>query len=802
MFSNYLKTALRSFKRNKTFSLINIVGLSGGLACFVLITVYVHNELNYDTYPASAKNIYRVNLNVTGNGDVAVYPLVDLAVGEGMKSAFPEVKEFARLAPSHGFFKYEDKQFKEDKLAFADSSFLQLFSIPLIEGNNVTALVQPNSMVVSKTFASKYFGDNSPLGKSLVFGSNGQLFKITGVFDKIPDNSHFHFDAFLSLSSWQIKNPTWSNIRVFTYLLLNKDTDIKKLQNKFRKLVAEHVVPEIQHDMGVSLAEAQKSVNTFVFTLHPLTKIHLYSHTKYEIEPNGDIQYVYIFTAIAIFILLLACINFTNLSIARSMKRGKEVGIRKVFGTRKYQLIFQFLSESVLMTLVAMILALGLIFFLLPYFNQVSGRQFSFGVLFNYDLLVTLLVLLLFVGIVAGIYPAFYLSKFIPVKVLKGTLRTGSSKNIFRRSLIVFQFFISIALMIATIIVYQQLSYMQNKKLGYDKEQVVFLPDAYLLGRNQDAFKQRILQDSRVVAASISNSIPGNDKMNGTEVYPVNKNGNGASIHMNIYQVDYDYLKTLGIQLKDGRFFSKDFGGDSAAVVINEAAVKELGWNHTNPLGQTIVRSGQQSFKVIGVMRDFNYASAKQKIAPLMMLLGGNYGGLVVKIKTTDVTGFLSDLKADWSSFNPAGPLSYSFLDDEFASLYANETRTKNLFTGFSVIALVIAVLGLFGLSAFMIEQRTKEIGIRKVLGASIQNVFMLVSKEYLALVSVSFLLAIPVTYWFMNNWLEDYAYRIDIRIGVFVTGGAIALLIALITISFQSVKAAIANPTESIRME
>ncbi len=802
MFYNYFKTAWRSLIKNKTFSFINIIGLAIGLTCFVFIAIFVNDELSYDRYAADANDIYRVNLSVTGNGDAAVYANVDYAVGEGMKNAFPEIKDFTRLAPATDFVKYDDKQFKEDKLAFASPNFLQMFSIPLIQGSDKDALLQPNSIVISKAFAKKYFGDENPVGKSLVVGLRDALYKVTGVFDKVPDNSHFHIDAFLSMTTWRTTNATWSNLGEYTYLLLNKNVDPEKLQAKFPQLVEQHVVPEIQHDMGVSLAEARKSINSFVFTLQPLTDIHLYSHTKSEIEPNGDIQYVYIFSVLAIFILLLACVNFTNLSIARSVKRAKEVGVRKVMGSAKLQLIKQFLSESVIMSFCAMLIAVVLIFVLLPYFNQLSGKQINIGYLLNYKFILILLTLIFFVGIVAGIYPSFFLSSFNPIKVLKGTSVTGRNKSSLRSGLIIFQFLVSTALIISTIIVYQQLHYMQNKKLGYNKEQVLFLPDARLMGKNQDAFKQSVLQDSRVVAASISRSIPGDVFMDGTEVYPVNENGNGANIHMNIYHVDDDYIKTLGIEIKQGRYFSNDFRSDSAGVVINEAAVRELGWNNTNPIGKTIIGSGQKSFKVIGVMNDFHYTSAKQRIAPLMMLLGGNYGGIIIKIKTDDVTGFLNDLKTKWDSFDPQGPLNYNFLDEKFAALYAGELRTQNIFFAFSVLAIIIASLGLFGLSAFTIEQRTKEIGIRKVLGASVQNVLLLVSKEFLSLVLVAFIIAVPVTFFAMGKWLQDYAYRINIAWWFFALAGIIAFLIALITVSFQAIKAAIANPVKSLRTE
>ncbi len=802
MFKNYLKTAIRNLRKNKAFSFINIFGLAIGLCCFMLIALFVYSELSYDKYPGDAKNMYRVLLSDAGNGDVAVYPDVDFAVGPGMKNAFPEVKAFTRVSPATDFVKYNDQQFKENKLAFADSNFLQLFSIPLTEGSNKNALVQPNCVVISRSFAKKYFGDQDPVGKSLTIGLHNALYKVTGVFDKVPDNSHFHFDAFMSLTTWHITNPTWNNLGPYTYLLLNKNADPKKLQAKFPQLVAKYVVPENQRDMGISLEEAQKSVNTFIFSLQPLTDIHLYSHTKYELEPNGDIQYVYIFSALAVFILLLACINFTNLSTARAVKRAKEVGIRKVMGSARLQLMRQFLTESIVLSLCAMILAFLFTILLLPYFDSLAGKEIHIHYLLQFKIIISLVALIVMVGVLAGIYPAFFLSSFNPAKVLKGA-SVSNRKSLLRSGLIVFQFFVSTALIIATLIVSRQLHYMQNKKLGYDSEQVLCIPDGRLLGDNQSAFKQQLLQDARVASVSISRSVPGDLFMDGTEIFPKNENGNGQEIHTNIFHVDYDYLNTLGIRIKEGRNFSRDYPTDSASgVVINEAEVRQLGWSHTNPVGKTIVRSGQQQLKVIGVVNDFNYASAKQEVAPLMMVLGRNFGGFIIKIKTSDVTGFISDLKKYWNSFSPQGPLNFSFLDETFAALYANEERTQQIFSSFSVIAIIIAALGLFGLSAFVIEQRTKEIGIRKVLGASVQQVLLLVSKEFLSLVVIAFAISIPVTWLAMHKWLESYAYRINIGAGVFAIAGMTAILIALITISFQAMKAAVANPVKSLRAE
>jgi putative ABC transport system permease protein len=802
MIKNYFKIAFRNLRKNKIFSFINVFGLAIGLTCFMFIVTFIYNELSFDQYPTDAKDIYRINLSVTGNGNVAVYPNVDVAVGKGIKNAFPEVEAFARLLTLREFITYDNKQFKEEHIAFADSNFLQMFSIPLIEGNISEALMKPNSIVISKAFEKKYFGKDEAVGKTLTIGTRGTVYKVTGVIDKVPDNSHFHFDAFLSLTTLKMKNETWSNLGFYTYLLLNKNADPKKLETKFPQLVENYVVPEIRHDMGISLAEAQKSVNTFVFSLQPLTDIHLNSNTEYELEANGDQKYVYIFSALAIFILLLACINFTNLSIAMATKRLREVGIRKAMGSIKKQLIFQFLTESILFTFFAMLGALILMFGLIPYFNQLTSKNISFSFFTDPQWIFAMVLLSLLVGILAGIYPAFFLSASNPIKVLKGSVSTKcSNKKSLRSGLIVFQFFISTALIIATIIIYKQLHFMQNKKLGYDKEQVLFIPDARLLGKDQDAFKQQVLMDNRVVSASISRDAP-IGIFDGTEIYPKNNSSNGTTIHANIYHVDYDYLPTLGINILYGRNFLKNFPSDSAGVIVNETAVRKLGLGGIDPIGKYIVRSGQHQFEIVGVVSDFHYVSLKQDIAPLMMLLGNNYGGLILKIKTKDINGFLTDLKKQWNAFSPLGPLCYNFLDNKFASLYEKEQRTQQIFSFFTIIAIIIASLGLFGLSAFVIEQRTKEIGIRKVLGASVTEITFMLSKEFTKWVLIGNVIAWPVTFYFLYKWLEDFAYKMEISLWIFVISGLLTMVIALVTVGWQAVKAALANPVDSLRSE
>jgi putative ABC transport system permease protein len=810
MFRNYLRIAIRKLVKHKTFSVINVFGLAIGLAACILIAAFVSDELSYDTYTEHAAQIYRIELQIIQNGGVVVYPNVDVAVGAGIKNAFPEVLASSRInRQGEMFVKNGDKLFKESNIAFCDSNFLQMFSIPLVEGDNKTALVSPGSIVITRALEHKYFNDKPAVGKSLLIGR--EPYKITGIIEKIPDNSHFHFDAFISMATinYAMHGTTWSNLGFYTYLLLDKKADPKKLEAKFPELIQKYVAPEAVHDMGISLSEAQKVANTWRFFLMPATEIHLHSNTKYELEPNGDIQYIYIFGSLAIFTILLACINFTNLSTAASVKRSREVGIRKVLGTLKIELIIQFLVESVLLSCCALLIAFLLIYLMLPSFNHLSGKQIGISFFLHFKTIVAVIVFMIFVGLAAGIYPAFFLSSFQTIRVLKGAvLQTPAKGGGLRRGLVVFQFLISTSLIISTLVVYRQLNFMQNKKLGYAKEQVLVIPDTFGLDSNQFAFKQKLLSDSRVVNATISRDVPvgrNEENMDGSEVYASENRAHEteSEIHANFFHVDYDYLSTLGMKMIAGRYFAKDYGSDSSGVVINEAAVRDLGWKDNKAaIDKTIISSGQHSYRVIGVVRDFNYASVKQRIVPVMMMLRHNNGTLMVKIKTVDISSLLSTVKKDWNAYNARTPFSYYFLDDKFVSVYAAEEKTGQIFTSFAVIAVFIASLGLLGLVAFTTEQRNKEIGIRKVLGASINQVLVLLSKEFLLLVSLAFLISIPLTWWVMHNWLNNFAYRINISWWIFATGGILAVLITLITISFQSIKAAVANPVNSLRSE
>jgi putative ABC transport system permease protein len=807
MFKNYLKIGFRNLAKNKIFSLINISGLALGLAVCLLIAAYVKDELSYDSSFANAKQLYRVGVNVLGNGEIETYPNVDIAVGEGIKNKFPEVTAYSRLLKlRESFIKTGDKLFKERSLAFVDENFLDLFSTPLLKGNGATALKEPNSMVITKEFARKYFGEANALGESLTIGNT--LYKITGVINEMPSNTHFHFDGLLSMSSLGVRQQTWSNIGFYTYLQLKEGADPKSVEARFPELVEKYVVPETMRDMGVSLAEAKKAINTFKFFLQPVTEIHLHSNTKYELEANSDIKYVYIFGAMAIFILLLACVNFTNLSTASSVKRAREVGVRKVLGSRKKQLITQFLVESVLMSLFSLIISLLLVYLLLPSLNDLAGKSIRFEQFLSPTAIALELLAALLVGLLAGIYPAFFITSFRVSKIFAGSSSvTTGSKSPLRSTLVVFQFAVSTGLIIATVIVYQQLQFMQDKKLGYDKEQLIYLQDAQLLGDRsaQEAFRQTLLSDPRVASVSIGTDLPGKFDPDGTQAYGKDKlgNENNAEIHINIYHVDYDYVSTLGLPIVKGRNFSRDFSTDSFGVVINETAVRDLGWANTDPIGKTIVYSGQREFKVIGVAKDFHYSSVKQKIAPLVLQLGTGYrSGFIVKVKTSEARSIITMFSNKWEQFSKGAPFAYNFLDEQFAALYQEEQKTGQLFTVFAGISILIACMGLFGLAAYITQQRSKELSVRKVFGASVPKLVLLVSKDFLWLVTIACFLSVPIAWWGMHHWLQDFAYRISIQWWVFAIAAAAALLLALATVSIQSIKAAMANPIKNLRNE
>jgi putative ABC transport system permease protein len=806
MFKNYLKTAWRNLMKHKTFSFINIAGLSIGITICFIIMLFVQDELSYDRFNKNADRIVRVIFQADINGGKINESNVMPPVAAAMKNDYPEVEDATRLnvagAPK---ITYKDKSFKDDELVFVDPNFFSIFTLPLIEGDAKKALKEPNTLVITKAFAKKYFGNEDPIGNILVFPDNKNAsFKVTGVIDRVPANSHFHFDVFGSMTGLdEAKSDSWMGSNFFTYLLLKPGYSYKKLEAKLPGMVEKYMGPQIQQNMGISLSQFRTKGNELGFTLQPLTSIHLHSHANYELSAPGNALYVYIFGAIAIFMLLIACINFVNLSTASASKRAKEVGVRKVIGSGKIQLVKQFLIESALLVFIALLISCIIIELALPLFNSISGKNLTFG--FDIKVIASFITFGLFVSIVAGLYPAFFLSSFKPIAVLKGKLTPGNKSFGLRSSLVVFQFFISVGLIISTIVVWQQMKYIQHKNLGYDKEQLLTVPNSYALGKNESVYEEELLRDPRVVNATISSYKPAGPSSGGNALaYP--EGHDNQIMKTTEYHVDEQYIPTLGMHIAAGRNFSKDFATDSTGMIINESAAKAFGWGIINAVGKTIIRENSNRgtnvpYHVIGVVKDFNFQSLHEPISPLLMTLEPDWG-LIFKVKTADIQGLLSTMKKQWDKFNTGEPFTYTFMDDLYNKTYAAEQKTGIILNIFAMLTLFVACLGLFGLATYTAEQRTKEIGIRKVLGASITQVTRMLSKDFIKLVFIACLIAFPLSYWAMNKWLQSFAYRINISMWVFVIAGVAAIMIALITVSFQAIKAAIANPVKSLRTE
>ena len=810
MLKNYFKIAFRNLWKNKTFSIINIVGLATGLCCFLLITIYVLDELNYDRYNKNADRIFRISSDLKiGGNEMRICQTSDM-MGSSLKKDYPEVEEYTRIYASSGnkLIKKGNEYINEMNVAHVDSTFFSVFTLPSIAGDTKTALNEPTTVVITETTARKYFGTIDAIGKTIETNDKGStVYKVTAVIKDIPENSHFHFDFLFSMKNVDYRWGQFTSHNFHTYLLLKPGTDYKELEKKFPQYIDKYVLAEAKQFMQINtMDEFKKAGNRIEYSLMPLPKIHLYSDYAYSLSPPGNIRYVYIFSAVALLILLIACINFTNLTTARSANRAKEVGIRKVLGTERKNLISQFLAESTLMAVLSLVIAVLLAYFVLPLFNDIAAKSMHINILFAPSILPILIALPFVVGLIAGSYPAFYLSAFKPIEVLKGKLQQGSKRAGLRSMLVIFQFATSIFLIIGTIIIFRQLNFIQTKNLGFNKEQVLIIDDAYVLKKNSESFKNEVLQLPGVVSGTLSSFLPVNSSSRNDNTYSSNavmdaKNG----IDMQTWTVDYDYLKTMGISMKQGRFFSKEFGTDSSATVINETTAKFLGYE--NPIGHKIYTFSDDnihsiSYNIIGVLKNFNYESLRQEVGPLCMRLGRSTGLASFKVKPDNISALIKSVEAKWKSFVPGMPFSYRFMNDAFSRMYNAEQRVGEIALIFSVLAILIACLGLFGLATFIAEQRTKEIGIRKVLGATVNGIVQLLSKDFIKLVLIAFVIAAPLAWWAMNKWLQDFAYRIDISWWIFLLAIGIALFIALVTISFQAIKAAIANPVKNLRTE
>jgi putative ABC transport system permease protein len=808
MFKNYLKTAFRNLVKNKFYTLINIIGLALGIATCLLILLYVMDELSYDRYNLNANRIYRVNNEIKfgdNHVDLAVAPSL---MGTTMVKEIPQVEQYTRIQ-WHGslLIRKGSENLREERIAYGDSTLFEVFTLPMLAGDPKTALREPHSLVITETIAKKYFNGIDAVGKEITVNDSIN-YKVTGVIKDIPSQSHFNFDIFVAT----IENPlsrddNWLSENWNTYILVKKNTDLNKLNLDLNKMMDRYVGPELQGVTNMTLDQFKKGGGYVLATLTPLTDIHLNSNRTAELEGNGNIQFVFIFSAIAIFILLIACVNFMNLSTARSFNRAKEVGVRKVLGSLRINLIQQFLSESVLISFIALIFAVLIAWLLMPYFNQLAGKTIRVNTIFQPGMLFSLVILMLIVGLLAGSYPAFFLSAFQPISVLKGKLTSGFKKSWLRNGLVVFQFVITIILIIGTIVIFNQLNYIRAKDIGYNRNQVLVINGTYVLGNQATTFKNELLQISGIQRATLTGFLPSDDNNRSNDAFFTSPALDPKSaISMQIWNVDEDYIPTLGMKIIEGRNFSLQYPTDSTGIIINEAAVKFL--NAKDILNKKLYEINDLKSKIlkeshiIGVIRNFNFSSLRDLITPLALRLGKNNNNISVRIGVSNTPAVISVIKSIWKQMASSQPFDYSFMDDQFNKQYTSEEQVGRISITFAILAIAIACLGLFGLVTYAAEQRTKEIGIRKVLGANVPNIVSMIIRDFLKLVIIASVIAFPIASWGMKKWLQNFAYRVDIAWWIFLIAALVAIIITLVTISFQAIKAAIANPVTSLRSE
>lgn len=791
MLKSYIIIALRNLFRNKVYSFLNISGLALGLACCIFILLWVEDELSFDRFYDDAENIYRVEEDQYYSGETYHVNVTPFPSAPAFKSDIPEIVNAARITWHSVLIKYEENLFYESEIVAADQSYLDMFGLKFITGDKSTALSEPYSIVMTKEMCQKYFGsEEDPIGK-IVTINNKYDFKVTGVIEEIPPNASYKFKAafpFKLLEEFGRWSESWGNNSIFTFVQLTPDADLAAVNEKMTNMLRQNE-PDSKTDYMVA----------------PLVGLHLFSYFGYG-KPDGAIQYIYIFSAIAIFVLLIACINFMNLSTARSANRAKEIGMRKVVGANRVTLIYQFFGESIMLAFISMCISILIISSLLGQFNELTGKEISPNVFYNSTFLIGIFVITLLTGLVAGGYPALLLSSFKPVKVLKGSIKIGTKNSLFRKALVVFQFSLSIFLIIGTIVVYNQLIYMQNKSLGYDKEHVLYFSSRGELSKSYQTIKKEFMKTNGVVNVSGSNHSPSQIGSNSGGVDWEGKDPE-QSVLIGTAAIDFAYTKTLKIDMVAGRGFSEEFQSDlpsdsTGKFLVNEEIVKLMGIENNDAVGARFDFMGIHG-SIVGVMKNFHFNSMRTKIEPLAMALAPEYiSYLIVRIESGEISNTINRMKNVWESIVPQYPFEYRFVDEDFERLYKTEERMVDLLKYFSVMAIIIACLGLFGLASFMAEKRKKEIGVRKVLGASELKLAYLLCSEFMLLILASSVIAWPISYFVLSGWLENFAYRTDLAIWVFMLSGILTLVIALLTVGYQAIKAALANPVDSLRNE
>jgi putative ABC transport system permease protein len=807
MYKNYFTIAWRTFLKSRGYSFINIAGLAVGLCACLLIGVYVKHELSYDRFHEKAARIFRVNMELKFGDNHLDLASTNPLLGETAKNEIQDVEQTARLQSHGGFLvKKGFENIREENVAWADSTLFDVFTLPMIWGDPKTALAEPNSIVITESVARKYFDRTDVVGETLTI-NNTRSRKITGVIKDPPSNMHFQFTSFVPM----IEHPyalddTWAGSQNWnTYLLLKEGANVDKVVPLLNRMVDRHLGPQLKSVVGKSLDEFNREGNFFKASLTALPDIHLRSDRVGELYAPGNIQYVYIFSAIAACILFIAIINFMNLATARSANRAREVGMRKVMGSTKGALVGQFITESVLTCIAAMLLAVAITVTIFPFFNELTGKHLDPTVLLTPQVVIWLLILTLGVGVLSGSYPAFYLSAFQPISVLKGT-HTSGKRSVFRNVLVVFQFSASVLLITGTLIVFRQLQYIQQKDVGYNREQLMIINNVDKLGNRTEALKTSFLQVRGVENATVTGYLPVNYYRSNDAFFTSPSLDVKDAISMQNWVIDEDYLETMGMHLLEGRNFSKEIAADTLSLILNESAAKFMGSRYI--LEKKLYRimdentKALREFRVIGIVKDFNFSSLREHVKPLAFRFGSNDGGMTVRIQGSDITQTVSAIEDKWKSVAPDLPFEYSFMDADFDQLYKGERQSAKLITYFASLSILISCLGLFGLATFMAEQRTKEIGIRKVMGASVRGIAALLSKDFLKLVLIAVAIAIPVAWHFTDKWLQEFAYHIHLEWWIFAVASLMALIIALMTVSVQAIKAAVQNPVNSLRSE
>ncbi|MEO1052721.1 MAG: ABC transporter permease [Bacteroidota bacterium] len=815
MLRHHLKMTLRTLRKQFSFSLINILGLSVSLACFIVIALYVDYELSYDKFYKDHDRIFRINARWVSEGGESRYATSPARLAGVMQAEIPEVEAITRVFTWSDFTMRPDndmnKVFRETNVWLADETFFKVLDYGLLAGDPETALKEPVSVVLPKSTAIRYFGqqafdENNIVGRNLLGGKDaGTPWKITGIMEDQPENSHFQYDFLISTNTMKelADDENWTWNFVHTYVKFNTTPDeqlLKDTHNKLDEIVVLHAIPW----MGYTEEQYKESNTKMEYLLQPITDIHLRSNYNREMQPNGDINYIYTFVTVAILILVLACVNFMNLATAQSANRAKEVGVRKVLGSGKAILIKRFLSESVVYSLVSLIVALGIVEFFLILVGDWLGHDFQGAVFQNARLAFMVLGVAIVIGFLAGLYPAFYLTAFRPSEVLKGKLRSGVRSSGLRNVLVVFQFTISVALIISTVVINQQVDYIQSSNLGFDKENVLIIQnDREIEDRRQD-FKDALNQLPGVINASFSSGTPG-EKGFMMRGFSLENSNEDQGIRW--YQIDDQYLNTMNIQMAEGRAFSREIASDTAGILLNEAAVRRMGL--TDPIGKYIIRNlgapDEAKLQIIGVIKDFNFESFKNKIKPLALeyMHGFVFKDYVsVRLAPGNHAQQVAEIRDLWHKFEPGVPMSYSFLDENFDALFASEMKLRSVFGVLTGLAIFIACLGLFGLAAYTAEQRKKEIGIRKVLGASVAIIIATLGRNFALMTGLGFVIATPLAWYAMREWLSSFEYKIDVELWVFPVAGLVTFAITLVTILYQSTKAALVNPVESLKEE